>query len=293
MIFKNLNIYRIRDSISQAELNAFLAKHAFTPCLPNQPESVGFQTLFGLDSRVFTANDCHLISLKIEEKVLPPSAVKAEYKQSLQDMELKLSRKLNKTEREALRESSKEAMYPRAFCRPSEVWAYLDCKEKLLVVNTTSARIANGLSQTIKGCLPSSYLMPIKANDDISEKMTLWLTNDAIPFPFIMGSKCEIGDGDGTIRYKNRLLSDEHLQEYLKDDMKASTLSLGMEGRMDFVLTADFIIKEFVLSEDTLGKIDAGSGDHLETVIGELVLMTTEIRELVDKLLEVLGGEST
>lgn len=293
MIFKNLNIYRIKDSISQAELNAFLAKHPFIPCLPNQPESAGFQALFGLDTRVFTANDCHLISLKIEEKVLPPSAVKAEYKKSLMEQEIKLGRKLNKTEREALRESSKEAMYPRAFCRPSEVWAYLDCKAKLLVVNTTSARIANGLSQTIKGCLRSGYMMPIKPNDDISEHMTLWLTNDAIPSPFNMGSKCEIGDGDGTIRYKNRLLSDEHLQEYLKDDMKASTLSLGMEGRMDFVLTADFIIKEFVLSEETLAKIDTGAGDHLESEIGQLVLMTTEIRELVDNLLSVLGGEST
>jgi recombination associated protein RdgC len=291
MIFKNLNIYRIKDSVSQAELNAYLGKSPFTPCLPNQPESAGFQTLFGLGTRVFTANDCHLLSLKVEEKVLPPAAVKAEYKKALQEQETRLSRKLNKTEREALRESTKEAMYPRAFCRPSEVWAYVDCRAKLLVINTTSAKTADGLAMTIKGCLPSKFLMPLKANDDISQHMTLWLTHDAIPAPFSMGSKCEIGDGEGTIRYKNRLLSDEHLQEYLKDDMKATTLSLGMEGRMEFVLTEDFVIKEFVLSDELLAKIDVGAGDHLSEVVGQLELMSTEVRELVEQLLTVLGGE--
>jgi recombination associated protein RdgC len=293
MIFKNLNIYRIQDAISQADLNSYLSKSPFTACPPHQPESAGFQTVFGMETRVFSANDCHLFSLKVEEKVLPPAAVKAEYKKALQDQETRLARKLNKSERDSLRESSKEAMYPRAFCKPSEVWAYIDCRAKLLVINTTSPKTADGLAKTIKGCLPSKYLMPLKPNGDISALLTDWLTRDDIPAPFIKGSKCEIVDGEGTIRYKNRHLSDEHLQEYLRAQMKATTLSMGVPERVDFVLTTDFVIKEFVLANEAISTLDKGTDDPLNAVAEQLVLMSNEIRQLVSDLLGVLGGESS
>lgn len=281
MIFKNLSIFKAGSGISQAALSAFLDKHAFEPCQPSQETAAGFMALFGLESRVFSANGCHLFCLKVDEKVIPPSAVKAEFKTRKARREDVLDRRLTPAERDELRAEARAALCEVAFCRPADVWAYLDTKAGLLVVNTTSAKTADGLAKTIRGCMPGEDMLPLLPSREIPAIMTQWLKSGAAPTPFVLGSKCEITDGEGLIRYKDRLLPEAGLQGYLKEGLVAETLSLAIPERSSFVLTKDFVIKEFSMDEDVVKTLRAPGADPLEIVANELSEMSAQIRDII------------
>lgn len=287
VIFKNLSIYTAGKGTSQKVLDDFLGRHKFEPCLPFQESSAGFTTLFGLDTRVFSANGCHLFCLKVDEKVIPPSAIKAEFKLRKGEREGVLGRKLSSAEREEIRSESRKALCEVAFCRPADLWGYLDTKAGILVINTTSAKSADGLSKVVKGCMPDHEMLPLTPSSDVREIMTQWLKNGAASAPFQLGHKCEITDGEGVIRYKDRLLSDSKLQDYLQEGMQAETLSLILPDRSAFVLTTDFVIKEFALDSEIIKNMRGLGADPLENVSSELREMSDQIRYLIEVCDEV------
>lgn len=292
MIFKNLSIYTAGKGISQKTLDDFLGRHKFEPCLPAQESSAGFTTLFGLDTRVFSVNGCHLFCLKVDEKVIPPSAIKAEFKLRKGDREGLLGRKLSPAEREEIREEARKALCEIAFCRPADLWAYLDTKAGILVVNTTSAKSADGLSKVVKGCMPDHEMLPLTPIRDVKAMMTKWLKSGAASAPFKLGHKCEITDGEGVIRYKDRLLSDNKLQDYLQEGMQAETLSLVLPDRSAFVLTTDFVIKEFALDDEVIRSLRVLGADPLENVSNELREMSDQIRYLIGVFNDVFSLNS-
>ena len=181
MIFKNLSIYRTGTGISQKALDDFLGKHSFESCLPTQESSAGFTTIFGLDTRVFSVNGCHLFCLKVDEKVIPPSAVNAELKVRKQKREGILGRRLSPAEREEIRLETRSALCEIAFCRPADLWAYLDSKAGILVVNTTSAKSAAGLSMIVAGSMPGDDMLPYTMGDDVEPVMTCLLYTSPSP----------------------------------------------------------------------------------------------------------------
>lgn len=289
MLFKNLSIYKTSGDPSQKALDDFLTRYKFEPCLPTQESTAGFTTVFGLDSRVFSVNGCHLFCLKVDEKVIPPSAVRAESKVRKVERESALGRKLTSSERGEIEQQARQALCEVAFCRPADLWAYLDTKAGLLVINTTSAKTADGLAQTIKGCMPEKDMLPLTSSSDVQAIMTSWLRAGQASEPFALGHKCEITDGKGIIRYKERLLSDSKLQEYLIEGLKAETLSISLPGRVGFVLTTDFVIKEFVLDPDILDGLKVAGADPLEIVSNELREMSEQIRYLISECTKQFG----
>lgn len=282
MIFKNLSIYKTVTRLSQKALDEFLLKHKFEPCLPNQESSAGFATIFGLESRVFSVNDCHLFCLKVDEKVIPPSAIKAEVKRRREYLEKNRERKLSPSERDELREEVKSALCEVAFCRPADLWAYLDAKKGILVVNTTSAKSAAGLSSIIAGSMPGKLITPLSPSSEIREVMTGWLRSGRAELPLVLGDKCEITDGKGVIRYKDRLLSDAKLQAYLEEGLVADSLSLVMPEQYSFVLTKDFVLKEFSIDEDVIKSIRVKGSGPMEILALEFREMSEQVRLILD-----------
>lgn len=291
MIFKHLNLYRLGGKVDQARLDDFLDENPFEPCLPSQERSAGFNTIFGLDRRVFSASGVLLFCLVIQEKVIPAAAVKAEFQKALQLKE-KDGVRLKRDEKKALKEVVREGMLPRAFAKNTEVWAYIDNVNHLLAINTSSRKNADGLAQTLRGVLDDGSLFPVRPQHDVGARMTFWVSEDQAPEPFGLGFKCLISDGEGSIHYKKRSLEDDHLREYLHDDLRVEELALIYKERSEFNLVEDFMIKDFSLTDEALKDLDQGNGEPLEMLAGNLVLMQAEVADLLKDLLNVLGGET-
>lgn len=293
MLFKNLNLYRMGEVIDRDRLVAFLDENPFTPCLKSQERSAGFTEVVGLNERVFTVSGCHLFCLMVEEKKVPAGAIKTALNKEIQEREKKEDRRLKRDEKKALKEEIKARLLVNFPPQAKDTWAYIDTKNRLLVINSSSRKTGDAIATALRGALNDGILYQIRPQHEVSKKMTFWVSEDQAPEPFTLGDKCMIGDGDGTIRYRNRHLKDEKLQEYLRDDLFVSELALVMGERSQCTLTEDFMIKEFALSDVAMADLDAGTGEPLELLQGDMVLMSDEVNKLLENLLKALGGEAS
>jgi recombination associated protein RdgC len=289
MIFKHLNLYSLGNQVYQDRLESFLGENPFAPCLPSQERSAGFPTIVGLGQRVFGAGGVLLFCLTIQDKLVPAAAVKAEFQKTLQLKEQDGTR-LKRDEKKALKETVRLSMLPRAFAKNTEVWAYIDNDNGLLAINTSSRKNADGLAQSLRSLVKDSKVYPVRPQHDVSSRMTFWVSEDQAPEPFTMGHKCNITDGEGSIQYKKRSLEDDNLRGYLHANLKVVEMALIYKDRSTFSLVEDFMIKDFNLEDGALADIDQGTGEPLEQLAGDLILMRSEVASLLADLLKALGG---
>lgn len=294
MIFKNLSVYRVPATVDAVALEAHLDKRPFKACPPGQEATTGFARIFGTKSRVFSSSGLYLICLKSEERKVPPAVVKTKLKKVIEAEEITLGRRVNRDERRELDAQVRADLLRSAedFIQGHDTWAYLDTQAHLLVVNTTSAKTASHVVEMVKGGISDQLLYPLKPSRDVSGQMTSWLKDKRTPEPFWVGVKCDLTDDTGTLKYNKLNLDDPRLINYLAEGMRVTCLAMAMGDRSTFTLAEDFTIKSVVLSDTVLTDLDHGSGEPLEELAGDLVLMGAEVRELLKELISALGGES-
>lgn len=284
MIFKNLNIYSMPEVPDIGSLESYFESHKFRPCLPSHKSSVGFTRILGKDVRILSFNGIHLFCMLSEEKIIPPSSVKTRLNRLVADEEKRQGRKVTRSEKAEMKERVIDEMLLQAFTRTTETWAYIDSTSRILVIDTPSQKLADGIARVIKGSLEGEIIFPLRPKVDVAEVMAGWLRRDLAPNPLQLGDKCEIHDDKGTIKYRKRSLEDNNLKEYLKDDLRVKVLSLET-SRCRFVLTDDFLIKEFALKDISLKEIEYRGDDQWQLMEARLELMVKEVRALLSDLL--------
>jgi len=293
MLFKNLNVYRMGQPIEADALLSMLDANPFVPCTPSQEMSAGYTEVVGLDTRIFSVAGSHLFCLMVEEKKVPTGAIKTALNKEVQIREKKEGRRLKRDEKRAIQEDIKARLLVHFPPQAKETWAYVDNKARLLVINSSSRKVGDAIATTLRGAMEEPLLYPVKPQHETGSIMTFWVAEDKTAEPFNLGEKCTIGEEEGTIRYKDRQLEDPNLQDYLRSqNLKVSELELLFGERSSFTLTDDFMIKAFSLSEIAMQDLDAGTGEPLEILQADVVLMSDEVNKLVESLLQVLGGEA-
>lgn len=288
-MFSHLNLYRMPGVITTDRLESYLDAIPFQHCLPHQQRSAGFVEVFGLSKRVFSVGQALLFCLSAEEKRIPPSALRAEFNKALGNAQSR-GEHLNADDRKALKETVRNAMITKVFPKVTNTWAYIDNPTKTLVIDSSSRRVGDALARALKGLFPGSQICPLRPALTVHEELARWVREDTAPSPFVLGDKCVVSDGEGTITYRKRSLNDKNLKDYLTENMALVELSLKNTGRSMFCLTDDFLIKDFELDTSLL---TAPSGTPLEKLDAEMRIIIDEVSFISKRLIECLGGELT
>lgn len=293
MIFKNLSIYRVGGQVDPAVLEAHLNKRAFKSCPPGGEKSTGFSRIFGSEGRLFSHAGLHLFCLKSEERKIPPAVVKTKLKKVIEKEQRAIGRLVNREERKEFIAQVRADLMKSAedFVQSQDTWAYFDNTAQMLVINTTSPKTAANLADFLRDGVQCLVLHPLKPNRDISDQITGWLRERSLPGSFVAGVKCDLTNDLGTLKYNKLDLDDPRLIGYLAEGMRLTCLALAYGERCTFTLEEDFTIKSLVFSERVLMDLDHGSGEPLEELAGDLTLMASEVRDLVEKLFQVIDSE--
>jgi len=154
MWFKNLRIYRLAGNtkLTPEELNTALAKFEFQPCGNLEPIKYGWTQPLGRDGNeyVHAANGYIMICAKRQEKVLPSSIVKEVLDEKIAEISSKESRFVGRAEKLNLKEEIIFSLMPKALVKSSYDFAYIDTKNQLIVINTTSANRAEELISALR-----------------------------------------------------------------------------------------------------------------------------------------------
>ena len=169
MWFKNLLVYRFTRPFT-TELDALeeqLTAAAFTPCSGTQPSSIGWSKPLGDAGELYhhATDGCIMLCLKQQEKVLPSAVINEFLDDKVREIEANDGRKPGRKERSELKEEITFELLPKAFARSRRLYAYIDTRSGLLMVDSASHNRAEALLNLLRETLGSLPVIPLKAKN--------------------------------------------------------------------------------------------------------------------------------
>lgn len=299
MWFKNLLVYRFTRplDLSPETLEAGLARKMFHPCGSQERVSLGWTPPLGREhgALIHSANGYHMLCLQRQEKVLPPAVVNEVLEERLEELREREDRKPGRRERGEMREAIVFELLPRAFCRSSRLFAYVDPAGGRLVIDSASANRAEELLTLLRESLGSLPVIPLRPARPAPDCMTGWLQGGSPPTGFAFGGECELRDNadeSAVIRCRNQDLGAEDIRNHLAAGMHARKLALSWNGGIDCVVDDKLAIRRLRFDDVIMDKLDDTRAETAaEQFDLDFTLMTGEFARFIPALVEVFGGE--
>lgn len=296
MWFKNLRLYKLTEPINKLHLDELLERFQFTPCGSLDPVRYGFFPPLG-EGYLFThdALEFTMICAKREEKILPAAAINLALEEKAKAIGEAESRSVGRKEKQSLKDEIIFSMLPKAFSKVSLEYAYIDHKENLIVVNSSSAKRAEDLLSKLREALGSLRCIPISAKNIPTQVMTHWLQTNQLPAHFELGEECELQAGKDArvIRCKKQDLTASEILSHIQSGMFVSKLSLDYREGITFVLDDQLSIKRLKFDDTVSEKSNERNPESkAEQFDADFAVMTIELRALIKDLLAAFGGET-
>lgn len=298
--FKNVMVYRLtRDlDVTAEQMEQQLAANAFTPCGSQDMAKSGWVAPMGAksDALTHTAGDQILVCIRKEEKMLPSSVVKQELQGKIEQLENEQSRKLRKTEKDALKDEVMHTLMPRAFSRFSQTSLWLDTANGLVMVDAASAKKAEDCLALLRKSLGSLPVVPLALEKPIEMTLTEWVRGGEPAEGFVIQDEAELKallEDGGIIRCKKQDLASDEIAVHIEAGKLVTKLALDWRERVQFVMADDGTLKRLKFAdalreqnddidrEDVAGRFDA-----------DFILMTGELSALIGETIAALGGEA-
>ena len=294
MWFKNIHYYQCLETIpydAEALVDA-LEDMVFEPCAKMLPLSLGWvppMPNMNTAPLVHAANGILMFCLQIEEKVIPASVVREETQQRVKDIQEQQHRIVAKRERLALKEDVYHQLVTQAFSKYSRIYAYFDTQTQCLVIDTSSTKRAEQVTEILRKSLGHCKLA-VADTEHLSSLMTAWL-QQSIPENFTVSSACVLqntSDEKSLVRCQRQDLFSPHVQGFLKEGSQVIQLALSWQDQIEFVLKHDFTVSQIRFLESLQDL--ANHGDHEtpeQRFDTDVVLMTESLRLFLKDLLKL------
>lgn len=298
--FKNILVYRLNKEIalSMDELEQQLTSLAFTPCSSQDMTKTGWVSPMGDrgEALIHVAGKQVMMCARKEDKILPATVIKQALQDKVEKLEGEQGRKLKKTEKATLKDEVVHTLLPRAFSKFSQTFIWLDLDKQLVIVDSGSAKRAEDNLALLRKTLGSLPVVPLNFNESVESKMTQWVRSGELPAGFTLMDEAELKavlEEGGVIRCKKQELVSDEIATHIEAGKFVTKLSLDWEDRLQFMLCDDGSIKRIKFS-DTLREQndDIDKADFAQRFDADFVLMTGELSALIERVIEVLGGEA-
>lgn len=286
MWFKNIQVYRFNEALS---LNAdtvhdLLSKHAFRPIGQLQEQSFGWVPPFNDSEMLCESVQGRLfVTAQIQEKLLPASVLNEYLQQKVDEIEQAEGRRPGRKEREALKETLRDQLLPKAFHRTRRISAWLDCKDGWLVINASSEKSADDFTAHLREALVSLPITPWAAHSTGAEQLTQWFQDvTTCPTDFVCEADLELSlvqDSTVKAKFKNLSIDAPEIAQALDNGMRIRQMAFDVEGLAKFVLNEKFQIKR-IKYQDALIEQGQDSDDPRT----DAMLMSDSLMQLLNRI---------
>jgi len=299
MWFKNLRLYRLTETWQHTpeQLNEALETHYFNPCGSLDPVRYGFIEPLGRHGSelVHVTNGYIMICAKKQEKILPASVVNEQVEEKALAISEAESRSVGRKEKQNLKDEIIFSLLPKAFTKSSLDFAYIAPQEKLIVVNSSSAKRAEDLLSKLREALGSLRTIPVSAKHVPTQVMTHWLHTGKLAADFELGEECELQAGkDGrVIRCKKQDLTAAEILNHINSGMFVSKLAVTWKESIQCVLDDQLAVKRLKFDDMISEKAsDRKPETKAEQFDADFAIMSGELKNFITDLLAAFGGEA-
>lgn len=299
MWFRNLQLYRLGQdfTLTPEELDARMQAYAFRECGRMELLASGWAPPLGRAGQqlVHAANGYCMICLRREEKILPAGVIRRLLEEKVAEVEAAEGREIHRRERMRMKEEIIVDLLPRALTRVSNLFAYLDVRLGLLLVDSPSAARAETLVSQLRTTLGRFPATPLQARHSLSDAMTRWVTGATGSKDFQPADECLLRHPDpdgGVITCRHQDLGAAEVRNHIRNGKVVVRLALRWRERLAFVLHDDLSIHRLRF-EDVVREPeqDTQADDPVTRFDLDFSLMVLELAEFLPALLEALGGE--
>jgi recombination associated protein RdgC len=298
MWFKNLTLYRLPAdwNISAAELEEKLSQRTLQPCSPLEMLSRGWVAPSHTGRMLHTTNQQHLISLGVEQKLLPGSIIRQETEVRAKVLADSQGFPVGRRQMRDLKMRVTEELRARALSRRRATRAWIDPVNGWFVVDSGSAKKAEEVVEALRDLLGSFAVQFVETQKTPHTSMAAWLTSGDAPGPFSIDQDLELQTADpnkATVRYVRHVLDGKEIKAHLAGGKYTTRLGLTWNGRVSFVLTEKLLIKRLEFLE--MGKDAPSEGEDInkdEQFDIDFTVMAGELAKMLADLVQELGGDS-
>jgi recombination associated protein RdgC len=297
MWFKNIQLYRLGQpfDLTPEAFEERLRADVFKGCNSMDMLTYGWAPPLGRHGQqlVHAANDYIMICARKEEKIIPAGVVKQLLDDKVATIEAAEAREVYRREKMRMKEEIIVDLLPRALTRISNLFAYIDVRNDLIIVDSSSAAKAETLIGQLRNTLGRFPATPVKIKQSLSVLMTRWMNGEPLPNDFVLGGDCELKHPDpegGVINCKHQDLEAGEVRNHIKNGKYAVKLALQWKERLSLVLHEDLSIKRLRF-EDVIKETENDADDPVSQFDLDYSLMVLELAEFFPQLLAALGGE--
>lgn len=281
--------------IDDQALQQAFADCTLKPVGPLELASAGFVSPFGgeAEALVHQVQRCILLAVGREERILPSGVVNDELTRRLKAIEEKEGRTPGGRTRKRIKDEVITDLMPRAFTKRSRVEAYFDLDRSLLVVATTSRKVAENVVSEIRRALGSFPALPLHTESAPVSVLTDWLADAAtLPDSLSYGDECVLksfgGDGDTAKLAKHDLTSEEVLK-HLTSGKHCHQIGLSFDDRLSVVVDEKLTLRKLKLLALNIEKLEAEDPESIEQEIdARFALFTGEFGSFLDTLFKAM-----
>ena len=297
MWFKNLQLFRLPEgwAMTPAGLEEALGRYPLAPCTGLQSTSQGWVSPRGNQQLVYSFEKQLLIAMGVEDKILPASVVNDVAAEKAEKMEAERGFKPGRKMLRQIKDEVTVSLLPRAFARRKVMRAWLDPQSGWLVVDAASSGAAEDLVEFLRTSLGGSFAATRVEPDRSSvSAMTDWVTSGRAPGNFDIHDECELCSTDqerATVRYLRHSLEGEDIRRHISNGKVVIRLGLLWNERLSLVMDDKLQLKRFKFVDINEVAEEAQSEDPDEQFDLDFVLMSGELRKLLDELMSALGAD--
>ncbi len=303
MWFKNAIIFNLTHPfrISAESLDEKMQERSARKCGPLEMSTIGWTPVISAgddyDAELATIiNAAILIACKKTEKILPASVVREKLAERIEEIEHNESREVRNKEKMRLRDEITVELLPQAFTRSKTTYALIDPANQRLLIDTASRPRAEELTVLLRETLGSLEITNPETKSAPSSAMTQWLYHNSHPSGFTIGDNCIIEDHEdsGQITCRNIDITQTEIRHNLIGrGARIKRMEMTWNDRLSFNLDQDFTIRS-IKPLDVIDNLREENDDvDAEALFrADLILFMAEINGLLERLFEVLGGES-
>ena len=294
MWFKNLQLYRLPKNWADntGKLEEQLSTLTLQPCSACDLQSIGWIAPRDGGPLVHSVNRQWLLALGIEQKLLPASVVKQFANDKAKEIEENEGRRVGRKEMRDLREAMTIELLPRAFVRRRTTFGWIDPVNGWLAIDAASPAKAEEFLEHLRKSVDQLPAKLLQVTQSPSSAMTGWVAEGETPSHFTLDQDLELRSAEkATVRYVKHTLEGEEIRQHIADGKVVTRLAMTWGDRISFLLNENLQIKRLSFLDLLKEQADSQAENEDERFDIDFTLMTGEVAQLLNDLLEALGGE--
>lgn len=293
MWFKNCHIYQIPTSftLSADEFAEKLEGRRFKPCARMADKTVGWVSPIhrNKDYLIHAAGGCILFCMRKEQKVIPASAIKEALEEKITAMQDDLGRKIYSKEKQSIKEDIVSMMLPNAFPRSSHIKAYIDIKNRILIIDATSPAQVDEFYELLLESIGSFGAIQFIADENPASIMHQWIF-DGSPQDWSLSGEYLLKEpkDERVARFKDNDGENFYVAELLKDGYLINRLGIHFKSLLQATVQDDLQIKGIKFNHELLKENDElGSEDEVVKFDADFALMTAALADFIESIREI------